>query len=997
MVMDTCTSNDLQQNRMTKKGLRRLRMDQSSDEGFAVVSKNKTNLMKYYIKISFIICAALTSTLTYAQVVEESRTDSTNTSRTRERVARAAFRDVPESQLLGGVSVVDMTELIDKNYSLYSLDNMQAFVGGWTGATLWGMDDYLVLVDGVPRDVNNVLPTEIQQITFLKSASAVMLYGSRAAKGVVSITTKRGAEEPLKINVRANSGFYVSKRYPKFLGSAEYMTLYNEALVNDGLEPQYNDETIYLTASGANPYRYPDVDFYSSEFLKKAYNRSDVVAELSGGDEKSRFYTNIGYYRENDLFKFGEAKDNYIDRLNVRGNVDLKLTKSIGAFVNANATFYNARTPNVSGDAGSYWAAAATMRPNRMAPLIPIDMIDPNDLSSQELIQGGSNIIDGKYFLGGSSTDLTNIFADYYAGGNSKWTSRQFQFDAGLNFDMSRILEGLSFHTQYAVDYATTYVTSFDNTYAVYVPQWHNYNGEDVVTINSKLGNDKKSGVQNISGSSNRQTIAFNGYFNYVKSIDDKHNFLARLVATGFQQTFSQQYHRTGNANLGLQVDYNFDNKYFVDLGAAVVHSAKLAKGNRNGLSSSATLGWRLSEEGFLNSSSVVDDLVISASGSVLKTDIDITDEEGNEFYLYETNYTQAQGAWWGWRDGASERSTNSKRWANPDLGFINRKEVSLNVRTSLWDRLITADVSLFLNRMEGLVIQPATRYPSYFSTFYPEATFMPFENFNNHERRGMDFNVNVNKNIGQVGLSVGLSGIYYTSKATKLDELFVDEYRRRTGKPLDGVWGLQSLGLFRDQAEIDNSPRQAFGDTKPGDIKYADQNGDGVVDEKDEVYLGRGGWYGGPFATGVNLTARWKGFTLFALGTGNFGAYTMKNSSYFWVFGTRKYSEFVRDRWTPETAETATYPRLTTTNGANNFRNSDYWLIKTNWFNIARVQLTYDLPSQALENSFFKNVSIYVSGSDLLLLSKERELLETSVGGQPQARFYNLGVRAAF
>src|SRR5690606_7983183 len=211
----------------------------------------------------------------------------------------------------------------------------------------------LVLVDGVPRDVNNVLPTEIQQITFLKSASAVMLYGSRAAKGVVSITTKRGAEEPLKINVRANSGFYVSKRYPKFLGSAEYMTLCNVALVIDGLEPQYNDETIYLTASGANPYRYPDVDFYSSQFLKKAYNRSDVVAELSGGDEKSRFYTNIGYYRENDLFKFGEAKDNYIDRLNVRGNVDLKLTKSIGAFVNANATFYNARTPNVSVDAGS--------------------------------------------------------------------------------------------------------------------------------------------------------------------------------------------------------------------------------------------------------------------------------------------------------------------------------------------------------------------------------------------------------------------------------------------------------------------------------------------------------------------------------------------------------------------------------------------------------------------------------------------------------------------
>src|SRR5687768_6420366 len=252
------------------------------------------------------------------------------------------------------------------------------------------MDDYLVLIDGIPRDANNVMPTEIQQITFLKGAAAVVLYGSRAAKGVVYISTKRGPAEPLQVNVRANTGFYVSKSYPKYLGSAEYMTLYNEALTNDGGTPLYREEDIYHTASGVNPYRYPDVDFFSSEYLKKAFNLTDFTAELKGGNKRSRFYTNIGYYRQGDLFKFGEAKNNYVDRFNVRGNIDLAISEMISAYVNANATFYNASRARSTGT-GDYWQEAATWRPNRIAPLIPLSYIDPNDLASLEKVGSSSN------------------------------------------------------------------------------------------------------------------------------------------------------------------------------------------------------------------------------------------------------------------------------------------------------------------------------------------------------------------------------------------------------------------------------------------------------------------------------------------------------------------------------------------------------------------------------------------------------------------------------
>lgn len=944
-----------------------------------------------HIKTRFILVAlsALFPFLSGAQMIAENEADTIVTPK--DPLVQVAYKKVSEGDLLGGVSVVNLEKLTEKNYNTYSLDNMQGYIGGWTGNSLWGMGDYLVLVDGVPRDANNVLPTEIQQVSFLKGASAVVLYGSRAAKGVIYISTKRGKVQPLKIDVRANTGFNVSKSYPKYLGSAEYMTLYNEALANDGLSAAYSDEDIYNYGSGINPFRYPNVDFYSSEYLKKAYNRTDVTTEISGGNERARYYTNIGFLNQGDLFKFGQAQNNNTNRLNVRGNIDLKLNDFIDAYINANATFYNSRSALASN--GNYWSSAAILRPNRVSPLIPVSFIDPNDLASWDLINSSSNIIGGKYFLAGTQADLTNVFADYYAAGYSKWTSRQFQFDTGLDFDLAGILEGLAFHTQFAVDYATSYNTSYNNSYAVYTPSWYNYNGQDVIAGLTKYNKDESSGVQNISGSASKQTISFSGYFTYDKSINKAHNFSAMLVAAGYQQTQSEVYHRTSNVNLGLQLSYDYKGKYYADFSAAEIHSAKLAPGHRDAFSPSLTLGWKLNKENFLSGSSAVDELVLSASGSILNSDLDISD-----YYMYQANFTQANGAWWGWYDGASEHSTNSLRGANEDLSFVKRKEISANLRASFWKKLLSLNTSFFVNEMKGLIIEPSTLYPNYFFTYYPDASFIPYVNFNNDKRTGFDLNVNLNKRIGEVDFSLGVAGTYYTTKATQRDENNEFAYQNRQGRAIDGVWGLQSDGLFQSQDEIDNSPEQKFGGTlKPGDIKYIDQNNDDVIDDKDVVYLGRGGWSGAPLTLGMNLTAKWKNLTFFALCTGNFGAYAMKNSSYYWVYGGRKYSEVVRDRWTEATAETAIYPRLTTENGSNNFRASDFWLYKTDRVNLAKVQVTFDLPKDLLKNFLFHEISAYASGSNLLTISKEREILELNTTSAPQARFYNFGIKAVF
>ena len=910
---------------------------------------------------------------------------------------QVAYRTVAEGDLIGSVAVLDYEELTDKNYNTYSLDNMQAYVSGFNGNSLWGMDGdnnqgYLVLIDGVPRAANNILPTEISTITFLKSAQAVVLYGSRAAKGAILITTKRGTNDGLSVSVRANTGVHVAKAYPEYLGAAEYMTYYNEALANDGKPALYTQDEIYYHSAGLNPYRYPDINYYSSEYINKAYNRSDVTAEISGGGGRAHFYSNISYYNQGDFLKVGEAANNNTSRFNVRGNVDVKLNDFIKAYINANTTFYDSKSGK-----GNYWEAAATMRPNfpqHAAPLIPIDLIDPNATAAWDLVNASGNIITmngQRYFLAGTQQNKTHVFGDMYAAGRSKWTSRQFQFDAGVEIDLGRVLKGLTFKTVYAVDYATSYSTSYDNEYAIYTPTWSMYNGKEYITDLKQEGLDEKSGNQNINGSDADMTMLWTGQFNYDRTFAAKHNVSAMLVAGAFRQTLAGEYHRVANANLGILASYNYDHRYYFDFSGAAVHSAKLAPGHRGAFSPSVTLGWKIGNEAWMDGSDF-DDLTVSVSGSILNQDIDIAG-----YYLYAP--TWATDRWgYGWADGEDSQYAVSTRGANDLLDYIKRKEFSVNVNGALFDRTLTFDASYFIQSMEGYLIDNTTTWPSHMATSYPDQSFIPWMNYNNNGRTGLDLSINYNKTFGDFALSFGLNTTIYETLATRRDEVYTD-HRQREGKPLDGIWGYQSAGLFQSQEEIDGWYEQNLGSTvRPGDIKYVDQNGDGVVNADDQIYLGRGGWYGNPLTFGANLTLKYKSFTLFALATAGTGAYGMKNSTYYWIDAEDKYSAIVRDRWTPETAATATYPRLTVSEGANNLVNSDFWMYKNNRFDLAKVQLTYDMSQSILRNNkVVKGFSAYVSGSNLLTISPERKHMEMAVGEAPQTRFYNLGVKLTF
>lgn len=898
---------------------------------------------------------------------------------------KVAFGSKAKSELLGGISAVDMKDLTQKNYNTYSLDALQAYAGGYDGQ-LWNMGDALILVDGVPRDANNVNPSEIDQITFLKSASAVVLYGSRAAKGAVLITTKRGHTDGLKVSVRGNVSLFTPKEYPTFLGAAQYMSLYNESLVNDGDKPAFTDTDIYNFASGRNPYRYHSNDFFSKDYLKKSYTRYEGQAEFEGGGKYAHFYAQVGFYHQGDLINFGEGKDNHTNRLNFRGNIDLRLNDWITGWVNSSASFYDLRS-----DRSNYWSKSATLRPtskNALSPLLPISMMNPDVVDMMKMIRNSSNVIDGQYLIGGTLTDQSNPFADMYAAGYNTYTSRQLQFDAGIKFDLNKVLKGLSFTTQVAIDYNTSYNASIQNEYAYYIPTWSNQNGYDEIISLEKKMIDKFTANQNVSDSHDKQTIFFSGQFDWARQFN-QHAVGATLLAHAYQLSNDGEYHHTSNANLGLNLNYNYARRYYADLSMAAVHSAKLAEGHRGAISPVGTLGWRLSEEKFMEGTKGwLDDLKLTASYGVVNEDLDL-----EKYYMYDDIFT-ATGTWWGWSESANAMQTSdSQRGENVNLGFIKRKEFRFGLDASFGKGLVKLNANYFNVKFDGLVITPEANFPSYYHTYWPVSTFLPNYNYNIQNRSGFDFTVDFHKNLGEVDLQAGVTGMYVTNKNSRVSELVEYDWQKSEGARIDAIRGYQCLGFFADEADI--AANATVNDkTKPGDLKYKDQNRDGKIDSKDRVVLGH---WNPDFYLGFHFTAKYKGFTFFMNWTGDFGGMGLKNNEYAWCYGERKYSDMALGRWTPETANSATYPRLTASNNDLSFVDSDFWTYKTSALCLNKVQFTYDFPANMFAGKWINGLSVYVSGNSLLTIAKERKYMETSVGSAPQTRSYNLGVKVNF
>jgi TonB-linked SusC/RagA family outer membrane protein len=901
-------------------------------------------------------------------------------------VVNLAFRKAYTGDVLGAVSRLNTTDMLEYDNTAWASDVLSGRMLGMLGGNnIRGMGininvaeitgsglesgNALFVVDGLPRDISYLRTAEVEEITILRDVKASILYGSAAINGVILITTKRGQAFKKVSNFTLNTGISIPRELPKYLNSADYMTYYNKARENDGLSATFDEDRI-LNHRNGNKYRYPDVDYYSDEYMRPFKDYFDLMGEFSGGNDIAKYYANIGWVSAGSILDFGEAANARNNAFNVRGNVDLKINNWIKTAVDATSTFGSDRRQR-----GGFWTAAANTRPYEFTPLLPFDLIDPEN----PLLLARKNDVDGKYLLGGNASFVTNPIADAYAAGVVETIDRNFSFNNRVDFDLDKITEGLSFHTNVSFDYLTRYDQTVANEYSIYEPVWDE---NDKIVNLIQRGKDARPGTQSVGNSFFQRRFGFYGMLSYDRIFDDIHHFTGTLIGYGSNFKELGNFQGVKHAHLGFQGTYTYDQKYIFDLSGAYVNSVKLPEGNRGGFSPSLGLGWVLSEEDFMADWDKVDYLKLKLTGGILNSDFPI----GNFFY-YDNRYTTSGSL--SWNEGARSRSGVMSSWSdNPNLDFAQRKEINLGVEGLFFNRTIGVEAHVFYNLYDGLVVRPSTIYPSFYSDF------IPYENFGRDEYKGAELQLSFNKSVGDWNFYVAANGLYVTSERTKVDEVWSEDYLYRQGRPVDATFGLEAVGFFQDDNDIANSPLQSYGTVRPGDIKYKDQNNDGLIDANDQVYLRR--WQA-PLSGGLQLKVSYKSLTFYALGEGRSGSETFMEGNYYWVDGNKKYSEVVLDAWTPETKATATYPRLSSGTNSNNHQRSSFWLYNNDYFNIRKVQLTYAMPDMIANALLMKKLNVFIDGSDVYQFAKNRKIRDTRTGAEPYYRTFSIGLKANF
>jgi TonB-dependent SusC/RagA subfamily outer membrane receptor len=435
------------------------------------------------------------------------------------------FGTFNKRQIPGATTVLSPMEILE--YDQTDIDGvLTGRVPGMFGSSsIRGMGEPLVVIDGIPRPASDLNLQQVEQITVVKDLSTAMMYGSQASNGVILITTRRG--KPLKktIQFTAEMGFKNPISYPEYMNAADHMELYNEALANEGLAPKFSEDEITNTRSGIDPVRYPDEDYYNSTYLKDWTSYQNIVGEASGGNQTAQYYLNLGWKRDNSFLKVGEGDKEKNDRLNMRGNVDYRLSEAIKIRFDGVVVFNMSRAPRYTlGDTADFWNLSSALHPEYYPVLIPADLI------TDSALLGAVKLVDDQYVLGGTSEYLTNIYGEMTKNGPRKTNQRLIQMSTGLDFNFGALTKGLTGSIYFSFDIYNMFQTDLLNTYAVYQP---NYLGDSLYF--SKYGVDAKVDAQTVTGSSYYRRVGLYGTIDYNRIFGDH-----EIMATGL--AYRDQY-----------------------------------------------------------------------------------------------------------------------------------------------------------------------------------------------------------------------------------------------------------------------------------------------------------------------------------------------------------------------------------------------------------------------------------------------------------------------
>ncbi|MDR1666822.1 MAG: TonB-dependent receptor [Bacteroidales bacterium] len=819
-----------------------------------------------------------------------------------------------------------------------------------------------VLVDGFERDLNDLNIEDIEAISVLKDASATAIYGSKGANGVVLVTTKRGKDSKITITAKGETTYNTRTRTPEFVDGLTYANLLNEARITRNQEPMYQPEELEILRRDLDPDLYPNVDWMDM-LLKEGAMSYRFNLNLSGGGNITRYFVSGSYVEEQGMYNSDtslredyDTNANY-KRWNYRMNADINVTKTTLVKVGISGSLAKRNSPGL-GDA-DLWG----------------EMFGYSAIRTPVLYSNG-------YVPAVGTGNQTNPWvAATQTGFNENWTNK-IQTNISLEQDLDFITKGLKFTGRFGYD--------TNNENAIQRRKWpEQYRAERARDINGNLVFTKIANAstmfQNSSSSGNRREF-FDLVLNWNRKLFGEHNFgaTAKYTRDSFIKTQglgTDLKNGVSERNQGLagRVTYNWHHRYFVDYNFGYTGSENFATGHQYGFFPAYSFAWNLSEEPFIkNNAEWIGLFKIRYSHGKVGND-DMGDERFPYLYtISDTNNDASTVAGYNWGGIGSARNFNGMRYtdvASPYVTWEVATKNDLGLDISLFKDKFNLNADYFDEKREGIYMARA---------YLPQMVGLesnPKANVGAVRSKGVDGRFAVKHQMRRVHLTVRGNMTYSENEILERDEENnVYPYQMEKGYRVNQNKGLIALGLFKDYDDIRNSPKQTFGTYQPGDIKYKDVNGDGVVDAGDVVAVGATKKPNMIYGLGASVV--WKGLDVSVHFQG-------AGKSDFFIFGKCIYAfsenlwgnimkNTAENRWIsadlsgdPATEDpNASYPRLSFGGNANNFRNSTYWLRNGAYLRLKTVDIGYSFPKKFVNKIRCNNVRLFMIGTNLLTWS---------------------------
>ena len=814
----------------------------------------------------------------------------------------------------------------------------------------------MILVDGFERNnIDDLNIEDIESFSVLKDASATAIYGSKGANGVILITTKHGKAGKININVKGEASYNTRTITPKFIDAPTYANLLNEARVTRNLAPQYQPEELALIRSGLDPDFYPNVD-WSKLLLKNGAMSYRADLSMSGGGNTARYFVSLSYVEDQGMYNTDETLRKKYDtnanykRWNYRMNVDIDVTPTTIVKLGVSGNLNKRNSPGL-GDQ-YLWS----------------ELFGFNALSSPVLYSNGYVPA-----YGNNVHQMNPWVSSTRTGYNEEWDNN-IQTNVTVDQKLDFITKGLSFTGRFGYD---TY--NSNHIYYRLQPAMYRANSRD------SQGNiiwDKLFGetsMSQTSGGDGSRHEFLEALLRWDRTFDKLHNFSAvsrftqderiqtRNIGTDIKNSVSKR-----NQGLAGQLTYNYALRYFIDFNFGYNGSENFADHHRYGFFPAFSLAWNVAEEPLVKKALPwLNMFKLRYSWGKVGND-----NMGRFPYLYTLDYTPNIGYNWGSNlSSGTIPGIHYTQMASPNVTWEVARKTDFGFDFVAFDNKFSLTMDYFHEKRTGIFIQ---------RMFLPDITGLesyPWANVGAVKSQGFDGNFQYKDHIGEINWTVRGNITYSKNTILERDEENnVYAYQYGKGYRVNQQRGLIALGLFRDYDDIRNSPKQSWGTVQPGDIKYKDVNGDGIVDDGDRVAIGATDTPSLIYGLGASVS--WRGFDL-NLHFQGAGKYTfLINSGAVNAFRDGRWGNILQgitdNRWissdisgTKETENpNAPYPRLSYGYNLNNQQSSSFWLRNGRFLRLKNLDIGYTLPKPMVNTIHLESVRIYISGQNLITWS---------------------------